>query len=51
MLRAAASADAAAVRSLRAGTKLDPTGERSGLFVEVKDNFGPSGWVLVEDLK
>lgn len=51
MLRAAASADAAAVRSLRAGTKLDPTGERSGLFVEVKDNFGTSGWVLVEDLK
>ncbi len=51
VLRAAASANAAAVRSLRAGTQLDPTGNRSGLFIEVKDNFGTSGWVSVEDLK
>ncbi len=51
VMRAAASADAAAVRNLRAGTELDPTGNRSGLFVEVKDNFGTTGWVSVEDLK
>lgn len=51
VLRAAASAKAAAVRSLRAGTELDPTGKRSGLFIEVKDYFGTSGWVSVEDLK
>lgn len=51
VLRADASADAAAVRSLRAGTELDPTGNRSGLYIEVKDNFSTSGWVSVEDLK
>ena len=57
VLRAAASADAAAaaaaaaVRSLRAGTQLDPTGIRSGLFAGVKDNFGTSGWVSAGDLK
>lgn len=51
VMRAEASADAAVVRSLRAGTELDPTGNRSGLFIEVKDNFGTSGWVSVEDLK
>lgn len=41
----------AAVRSLRAGTTLFPTGKRDGLFVEVKDNFGTTGWVSVEDMK
>ena len=51
VMRAAASTDAAAVRSLRAGTGLDPTGKREGLFIEVKDNFGTTGWVSVEDLK
>lgn len=52
VLRAAASADAdAAVRSLRAGTLLDPADNRSGLFAEVKDNFGTSGWVSAGDLK
>ena len=45
------STKAAAVRSLRAGTELDPTGKREGLFIEVKDNFGTIGWVSVEDLK
>jgi hypothetical protein len=51
VMRAAASADAAKVRSLRAGTELDPTGKRQGLFIEVTDNFGTTGWVSVEDLK
>jgi hypothetical protein len=51
VMRSAASADAATVRSLRAGTELDPTGNREGLFIEVKDNFGTTGWVSVEDLK
>lgn len=43
VMRAAARADAAAVRSLRAGTEVDPTGKREGLFIEVKDNFGTTG--------
>jgi hypothetical protein len=51
VMRSAASTNAAAVRSLRAGTELDPTGKREGLFIEVKDNFGTIGWVSVEDLK
>jgi hypothetical protein len=51
VMRTTASADAAAVRSLRAGTELDPTGQRQGLFIEVKDNFGTTGWVSVEDLR
>lgn len=51
VMRAAASKNAAAVRSLRAGTELDPTGKREGLFIEVTDNFGTTGWVSVEDLK
>ena len=42
---------AAAVPSLRAGTLLDPADNRSGLFAEVTDNFGTSGWVSAEDLK
>ena len=51
VMRVAASSSAASVRSLRAGTELDPTGKREGLFIEVKDNFGTTGWVSVEDLK
>ncbi len=41
----------ASVRALRAGTTLTPTGKREGLFVEVKDNFGTTGWANVEDMK
>lgn len=44
-------ATADAVRSLRAGTTLEPTGKREGLFIEVTDNFGTKGWVSVEDLQ
>ena len=40
-----------AVRALRAGTGLTPTGVREGLFVEVSDAYGTKGWVSVEDLK
>lgn len=42
---------AAVVRTLRAGTTLTATGKREGLFVEMKDSYGSSGWVSVEDLK
>ncbi len=51
VMRTAAAANASAVRSLRAGTELEPTGKREGLFIEVKDNFGTTGWVSVEDLQ
>lgn len=51
VMRSAAAANADAVRSLRAGTELAPTGKREGLFLEVKDNFGTTGWVSVEDLR
>jgi hypothetical protein len=44
-------AKGATVRALRAGTTLTPTGKREGLFVEVKDNFGTTGWASVEDMK
>lgn len=47
----AGPAKGATVRALRAGTTLTPTGKREGLFVEVKDNFGTSGWASVEDMK
>ncbi len=40
-----------AVRALRAGAALTPTGKRQGLFMEVKDAYGTQGWVSVEDLK
>lgn len=49
MLKSPAS-DAEAVRALMVGTTLTPTGNRDGLFVEVKDNFGTTGWVSVEKL-
>jgi hypothetical protein len=41
----------AVVRALRAATTLAPTGKREGLFIEVKDNFGTTGWVSVEDMR
>lgn len=47
----AKAAKGESVRNLRAGTSLNPTGARQGLFVEVSDNFGTKGWVSVEDLK
>ncbi|ROT97001.1 SH3 domain-containing protein [Altererythrobacter sp. FM1] len=48
---AAPAKTAAHVRAVRAGTELNPTGKREGLFVEVTDNYGTTGWVSVEDLR
>lgn len=48
---ASASKTSVAVRAIRAGTQLTPTGKREGLFIEVADNYGTKGWVSVEDLK
>jgi len=42
--------EADSLRMLRAGATVNPTGKREGLFVEVADNFGTTGWVSVEDL-
>lgn len=39
------------VRSLREGMNVFPTGNRDGAFMEVKDKFGTTGWVSVEDLQ
>lgn len=50
-MRATPALDGAAVRTVRSGSTLNPTGKKEGLFVEVKDNFGTAGWVSVEDLK
>ncbi len=50
-LRASADAGAAVVRDVRAGTELTPTGQRDGLFIEVADNYGTTGWVSVEDME
>lgn len=50
VMRATPTADGASVRALRAGTDLNPTGKRDGLFIEVKDDYGTQGWVSVEDL-
>jgi len=50
-MRSAASASASQVRSLRAGTQLTPTGKREGLWIELADNYGTTGWVSVEDLQ
>ncbi|KPP92906.1 hypothetical protein [Erythrobacter sp. HL-111] len=47
---AAPAADAEALRSLRVGTTLTPTGRREGLFIEAEDNFGTKGWVSIEAL-
>ncbi len=49
-MRATPVAEAESVRMLRAGSTVSPTGKREGLFVEVADNFGTTGWVSVEDL-
>jgi len=49
-MRASPLAEAESVRMLRAGASVSPTGKREGLFVEVADNFGTTGWVSVEDL-
>lgn len=49
-MRATPDASAAEVRTLRAGTELTPTGKRQGLFIEVTDNYGTTGWVSVEDM-
>ncbi len=40
-----------AVRGLRQGMFVYPTGNRDGAFLEVKDKFGTTGWVSVEDLQ
>ena len=50
ILRAGPAEDAEEVRMLRAGTDLTPTGKREGLYIEVQDNYGTTGWVSVEDL-
>ncbi|WP_432767570.1 MAG: SH3 domain-containing protein [Sphingopyxis sp.] len=50
VMRGAPAADAASLRALRKGTDVTPTGQRSGLFIEVKDGYGTTGWVSVEDL-
>lgn len=50
-MRSAPSANAAEVRSLRTGTALTLSGKRDGLWVEVSDNFGTTGWVSVEDMQ
>lgn len=44
-------AKSAALRTVRAGTALTPTGQRNGLFIEVQDGFGTKGWVSVEDMR
>jgi hypothetical protein len=41
----------AVVRALRAGSAVIPTGKKEGLFIEVKDSFGTTGWVSVEDMR
>lgn len=51
VMRKAPHAGSEQVRSLRAGTSLNPTGQREGLFVEVTDSFGTTGWVSVEDMQ
>ncbi len=50
MLYAAPDAGSQAVRSLRVGTELQPTGKREGKFLEASDHYGTTGWVSVEDL-
>ncbi len=50
IMRDSPSAEGVEIRSLREGTQLTPSGRREGLWIEVSDNFGTSGWVSVEDL-
>lgn len=51
VMRSSPSAMAGPVRALRKGTELIPTGQREGLFLEVRDSFGTPGWVSVEDMQ
>lgn len=51
VMRTSPAEDGETVRTLRAGSELSPTGERSGLFIEVTDNYGTRGWVSVEDME
>lgn len=48
---AASDKKSAALRTVRAGTSLTPTGQRKGLLIEVSDSFGTKGWVSVEDMR
>lgn len=48
---AAADTKSATLRTVRAGTALTPTGQRTGLLIEVSDSFGTKGWVSVEDMR
>jgi len=50
-MQSSAAADSETLRALRAGTQLNPTGNREGLMIEVSDNYGTTGWVSVEDLQ
>ena len=47
---ASPSKTGAVVRALRSGSAVIPTGRKEGLFIEVKDSFGTTGWVSVEDM-
>lgn len=38
------------LRKLRANSVVYPTGNRDGIFFEVEDDFGITGWVSVEDI-
>lgn len=51
VMRASPGAAGAEVRTLRQGTELKPSGNRDGLWIEVSDNYGTTGWVSVEDLQ
>jgi hypothetical protein len=46
LLGTIAPASGAALRALRSGTALAPTGKRDGLLVEVADNFGANGFAV-----
>ena len=48
---ASPDAKSSSLRTVRAGTALTSTGKRLGLFLEVQDSFGTTGWVSVEDLR
>jgi len=50
-MRASPNPTSAEVRTLRQGTELTPSGNRDGLWIEVSDNYGTTGWVSVEDLQ
>ena len=50
-MRGTPTANGSVVRQLRAGTELTPTGKREGLFIEVADSYGTTGWVSVENME